>query len=226
MKLSNETMTILKNFSGINAGILFKKGKTLSTVSSSKTVLAQATLQEDLPQEFAVYDLNNFLSVLSLGKENPEIEFDDKHVIIKSLGGRSTIKYRFSDKSMIVTPPDKPVVMPSEDISFTLNESDYDWITKTANVLQSPNVAIEGKNGKLKITAFDAKNDAANMNSVDIGETEKEFMSVFKTENLKMIPGSYEVMISSKGIAHFKNKKDSIQYWIATEKDSSTWTKG
>lgn len=223
MKLSNETLTILKNFSSINSGILFKKGNTLSTVSSTKTVLAQATLQEDVPQEFAVYDLNNFLSVLSLGKETPELEFDDNHILIKSLGGRSKIKYRFADKSMIVTPPDKTVVMPSQDVSFTLEESDYDWITRTANVLQSPHIALEGENGKLKITSFDAKNDAANMNSVEIGETDKEFKSVFKTENLKMIPGSYEVMVSSKGIAHFKNKKDAVEYWIATEKDSSTF---
>lgn len=223
MKLSNETLTILKNFSSINSGILFKKGKTLSTVSSTKTVLAQATLQEDIPQEFAVYDLNNFLSVLSLGKETPELEFDDNHILIKSLGGRSKIKYRFADKSMIVTPPDKTVVMPSQDVSFVLNESDYDWITRTANVLQSPHIAIEGNNGKLKLTSFDAKNDAANVNSVELGDCDIVFKSVFKTENLKMIPGSYSVMVSSKGIAHFKNQKESVEYWIATEKDSSTF---
>lgn len=223
MKLSNETMTILKNFSGINSGILFKQGSTLSTVSPTKTVLAQATLQEDIPQEFAIHDLTNFLSVLSLSKENPELDFDDKHVFVKALGGRSKIKYRFADKNMIVTPPDKMVVMPSQDVTFTLTSDDYEWITKTANVLQSPNVAIEGENGKLKISSFDYKNDAANINSVEIGETDREFKSVFKTENLKMIPGSYLVCISSKGIAHFKNTKDSIEYWIATEKDASTF---
>jgi len=223
MKLSNETLTILKNFSSINSGILFKKGNTLSTVSTTKTVLAQATLQEDVPQEFAVYDLNNFLSVLSLGKDTPELEFDEKHVLIKALGGRSKIKYRFADKSMIVTPPDKTVVMPSNDVSFELQESDYDWIIRTANVLQSPHIAIEGENGKLKITAFDAKNDSANMNSVELGDCDIVFKSVFKTENLKMIPGSYDVTVSSKGIAHFKNKKEPVEYWIATEKESSTF---
>jgi hypothetical protein len=223
MKLSNETMIILKNFSSINPGILFKKGSTLSTVSSSKTVLAQATLQEDFPQEFAIHELTNFLSVLTLSKDTPELDFDDKHVIVKALGGRSKIKYRFADKNMIVSPPDKAVVMPSQDVSFTLNEADYDWITRTANVLQSPNVAIEGVDGKLRLTSFDVKNDAANINSVEIGDTDKSFKSVFKTENLKMIPGSYEVSVSSKGIAHFKNKKEAIEYWIATEKDSSTF---
>jgi|LakMenE01Jun11ns_1017448.scaffolds.fasta_scaffold9958199_4 hypothetical protein len=223
MKLSNETLTILKNFSSINAGILFKQGKTLSTVSSTKTVLAQCTLQEEFPQEFAIHDLTNFLSVLSLSKDTPELDFDDQHIIIKALGGRSKIKYRFADKKMIITPPDKAVVMPSEDVSFTLNESDYDWITRTANVLNSPHVAIEGKNGKLRISSFDAKDDAANINSVDIDDTDKAFKSVFKTENLKMIPGSYDVTVSSKGIAHFKNKNVAIEYWIAIEKDASNF---
>lgn len=223
MKLSNETMTILKNFSGINAGILFKQGKTLSTVSSTKTVLAQATLQEDFPQEFAIHDLTNFLSVLSLSKDTPELDFDDQHIIIKALAGRSKIKYRFADKKMIITPPDKAVVMPSQDVSFTLNESDYDWITRTANVLGSPHIAIEGKNGKLRISSFDAKDDAANINSVDIDDNDKVFKSVFKTENLKMIPGSYDVTVSSKGISHFKNKNVAIEYWIAIEKDASNF---
>jgi hypothetical protein len=223
MKLSTETMTILKNFSSINSGILFKKGSTLSTVSTSKTVLAQATLQEDFPEEFAIHDLTNFLSVLTLGKDTPELDFDDKHVVVKSLGGRSKIKYRFADKNMIVIPPEKTIVLPSQDVSFTINEDDYDWIAKTANVLQSPHIAIEGIDGKLKLTSFDAKNDAANVNSVEIGETDKVFKSVFKTENLKMIPGSYDVTVSSKGISHFKNKKNPIEYWIATEKDASTF---
>ena len=223
MKLSDETMTILKNFSGINAGILFKEGNTLSTVSATKTVLAQATLQENFPQEFAIHDLTNFLSVLSLSKDTPELDFDDQHILIKALSGRSKIKYRFADKKMIIAPPDKAVVMPSQDVSFTLNESDLDWITRTANVLGSPHIAIEGNNGKLRITSFDAKDDAANINSVDIDETDKVFKSVFKTENLKMIPGSYEVTVSSKGIAHFKNKGVAIEYWIAIEKDSSNF---
>lgn len=223
MQLSNETLKVLKNFSAINAGIVFKKGNVLSTVSSSKTVLAQATLKEDFPQEFGIFDLNNFLSVLSLSNVTPELEFDDKHVYIKSLGGRSNIKYRVTDKTMIVSPPDKPVVMPSKEVSFTLTADDYDWITRTANVLQSPNVAIEGENNKLKLSSFDLSNDSAHVNSVDLGETDKEFRFAFKTENLKMLPGSYDVVISSKGIAHFKNQSDEIEYWIAVEKDGSNF---
>lgn len=221
MKLSNETLTVLKNFSSINPGILFKKGSTLSTVSTTKTVLAQATLKEDFPQEFGIWDLNNFLSVVSLGKETPEIDFDDKHVFIRTLNGRSKIKYRFADKDMIVTPPEKAVVMPTKEISFTLSADDYDWIMKTANVLQSPNISIEGDKSTLKLTSYDAYVDSAHVNSIEIGQTEFDFRFTFKTENLKMIPGTYDVELSSKGIAHFKNQKEAIEYWIATEKDFS-----
>jgi len=223
MKLSNETLSVLKNFSTINSGLLFKQGSTISTVSSSKTVLAQAVLKDEFPQEFAIYDLTNFLSVLSLGKDASELDFDDKHVYIKSLGGRSKIKYRVTDKQFIVTPPEKAIVLPSVEISFELSSDDYDWIMRTANVLQSPNVAIIGNENKLKITSFDTSSDAAHANSLDLGDTDKEFCAVFKTENLKMIPGAYQVSISSKGIAHFKNVKDSIEYWITTEKDATNF---
>jgi hypothetical protein len=219
MKLSNETMNILKNFSTINSGLFFKSGKKISTVSPSKTILAEAVLTEEFPKDFGIYDLNNFLSVLTMSKDAPEIDFDDHHVIVKSLGGRGKLKYRITEKSMIVTPPDKTVNLPSIDVSFELTNQDYEWIMKSANVLQLPNVAVLKKDGKLRISAFDASNDAAHDNSIDIGDADgDDFKYVFKTDNLKMIPGIYQVEISSKGIAHFKNVKDSIEYWVATEK--------
>ena len=219
MKLSNETMTVLKNFSTINSGLFFKAGKKISTVSQSKTILAEATVAEDFPIDFGIYDLNNFLSVLSMSKDAPEIDFDEKHVLVKSLGGRGKLKYRVTDKTMIVTPPDKTVNLPSIDVSFELTSQDYEWIMKSANVLQLPNIAILKKDGKLCITAFDASNDSAHDNSIDIGDIEgDDFRYVFKTDNLKMIPGIYQVQISAKGIAHFKNVKDAIEYWVATEK--------
>lgn len=223
MKLSSETLNVLKNFSTINSGLFFKKGSTISTVSSSKTVLAQATLAEDFQQEFGIYDLTNFLSVMSLGKDTVELDFDPQHVIVKSLGGRSNIKYRVTDKSMIVTPPDKSITLPSVEVEFTLTADDYDLITRTANVLQSPNITFEGDGSKLKITSFDVSNDSSHVNAVDIGDTEKEFRFVFKTENLKMIPGTYDVQISEKGISHFKNKNVAIEYWIAVEKEGSNY---
>ena len=221
MKISNETLNILKNFSTINSSIFVRKGNILSTISANKTVLAKAKISEDFPQEFAIYDLNNFLTLTSLDKDDTELDFDQHHVLIKSLGGRSKIYYRFTDKSMIVIPPEKDINFGSPDYTLTIAIDDLDWIKKIVSLLDSPNVAIEGKEGNLSIVAFDIKNDAANINSLTIGNTDKEFRAVFKAENLKLIPDSYTVEISSKGIAHFVNESDVLQYWIPLEKDGN-----
>ena len=221
MKISNETLNILKNFSTINSSIFVRKGNILSTISANKTVLAKAKITEDFPQEFAIYDLNNFLTLTSLDKDDTELDFDEHHVLIKSLGGRSKIYYRFTDKSMIVIPPEKDINFGNPDYTLTIAINDLDWIKKIVSLLDSPNVAIEGKEGNLSIVAFDIKNDAANINSLTIGNTDKEFRAVFKAENLKLIPDSYTVEISSKGIAHFVNESDILQYWIPLEKDGN-----
>lgn len=221
MKLSNDTLTVLKNFASINQGILLKKGNTLTTVSASKSILAKADIKEDFPEEVAIYDLNNFLTVLTLSKDLPDLEFDDKHVSVKSLGGRSSIKYRVAEKRHIVLPPEKGITLPSVDATFTMTADDYEWITRTANVLKSPHIAIEGDGSKLKITTFDAKIDTAHVNSTEVGDTDKTFKAVFKAENLKMIPGSYKVDVCSQGFAYFKNTKDTIEYWIAIEREYS-----
>ena len=215
MKLSNETLTVLKNFSSINQGIQFKQGTKLTTVSAGKTVLAQANLKDVFPQDFCVYDLNQFLSVHSLHKDS-DLSFDDSNVIFKS--GRSSTKYRKTAKEMIVTPPEKEITLPSIDVSFTLSEEDYNNIMKVASVLSSPHIAVESDGNAVQLVAFDAQDNSAHTNSIQVGEGNgKKYKIVFKTENIKMIPGSYAVEISFKGIGHFKNTKDDIQYWIAFE---------
>jgi hypothetical protein len=215
MKLSNETLTVLKNFSSINQGIQFKQGTKLTTVSAGKTVLAQANLKDIFPQDFCVYDLNQFLSVHSLHKDS-DLSFDDSNVIFKS--GRSSTKYRKTAKEMIVTPPEKEITLPSVDVSFTLSEEDYNNIMKVASVLSSPHIAVESDGDAVQLVAFDALDNSAHTNSIQVGEGNgKKYKIVFKTENIKMIPGSYAVEISFKGIGHFKNTKDDIQYWIAFE---------
>jgi hypothetical protein len=217
MKLSSQTLNVLKNYASINQGILFKKGNTISTMSAQKNILSEATIPDEIPQNFGIYDLNNFLSVVSLNKD-PEIEFDDKNAIIKSLNGRSKIKYRFTDASMIVSPPEKKITLPSVDVAFTLTEEDFAWIQKTSAVLGSPHIAITSDGTEANMVAFDATNDSAHTTSITIdAPKDKSYKMIFKTENLKMIPGSYIVEISSKGIASFKNTKEDIQYWIATE---------
>jgi hypothetical protein len=215
MKFSPETLTVLKNFSTINQGIQFKAGSKLTTVSTGKTVLAQAVLKDSFPEDFCVYDLNQFLSVYSLNKDN-DIEFDDSNIVLKS--GRSKIKYRKTAKEMIVTPPDKELKLGTIDCSFELTDEDYAAIMKSASVLSSPHIAVISDGDKVQLCTFDASDDSAHTNTLDVGEGNgKTYKIIFKTENIKMIPGTYKVEISFKGIGHFKNTKEDIQYWIAFE---------
>lgn len=222
MKLSNETLSVLKNFGAINQGIYFKQGKTLKTVSSHKNILAQVEIKEDIPADFGVYDLNNFLSVVSLHKDEPSFEFDSKHVVICGNKGRSKIKYRFCEPTMIVTPPEKALTMPEAEIKFELSAEDFDWILRAASVLSSPQIAIESDGTNVNIVTLDLQNDSAHTDSLAIanGNGDK-YRMVFKTENLsKILSGAYEVSISSKGISHFKSKAVELQYWITTEQGS------
>ena len=222
MKLSNETLSVLKNFGAINQGILFKKGKTLKTVSSHKNILAEVTIKEDIPADFGVYDLNNFLSVVSLHKDDPSFEFDSKHVLICGNKGRSKIKYRFCEPTMIVTPPEKALTMPSAEITFELSGEDFDWVMRAANVLSSPQIAIESDGTKVSIVTLDLQNDSAHTDALEIADGNGDkYRMVFKTENLsKLMSGAYTVSISSKGISHFKHKAADLQYWITTETGS------
>ena len=161
MKLSSDTLSVLKNFGSINQGLLFKQGKTLKTVSSHKNILAEVTISEEIPTDFGVYDLNNFLSVVSLHKDDTSFDFDEKHVVIVGNKGRSKIKYRFCDPTMINTPPEKPLTMPEAEITFKLTSEDFDWILRAASVLSSPQVAIESDGTEVNIVTIDLANDGA-----------------------------------------------------------------
>ena len=222
MKLSNETISVLKNFGAINQGILFKKGKTLKTVSSHKNILAEVDIKEDIPAEFGIYDLNNFLSVISLHKDDPSFEFDDKQVTIVGNKGRSKIKYRFTPANMIVTPPEKALTMPDAEIKFDLTAEDFDWVLRAAGVLASPQIAIESDGKKVSIVTLDLQNDSAHTDALEIANGNgNKYKMIFKTENItKVLAGTYEVSVSSKGISHFKNKNLPLQYWITTEQGS------
>jgi hypothetical protein len=224
MKLSNETLTVLKNFGAINQGIMFKKGKTLKTISSHKNILAQVDIKEEIPTEFGVYDLNNFLSVVSLHKDDPTFEFNTHEVLITGNSGRSKLKYRFCATNMINTPPDKEFTMPDPEISIKLSSEDFDWIMRAAAVLASPQIAIESDGATVSIITLDLQNDSAHseMLKLPVAGTGNKYRMLFKTENLtKIMPGSYEVKISSKGISHFKNETLPLQYWISTESGST-----
>ena len=217
MKLSTETISVLKNFSTINANLMVKAGSSLSTMSAMKNIVAKADVSEEFPSDFAIYDLNEFLSALSLfGK--PDLEFNDDFVIITEEGTSKSLKYWFSDPS-VVTTPSKEISMPSTELTFNLSSDTLNEITKAAAVIGVPDMALSG--GKLMVT--DKKNSTANAyeTSLDVGDVAAEYKFWFKVENLKVMPGAYDVEVSSKKISHFTNTKLGVQYWIALEPESS-----
>jgi hypothetical protein len=219
MKLSNETVNVLKNFSTINPGLKFRKGNKLSTMSQTKSILVEASVTEDFPQDFCVYDLPQFLSFLNMYGDG-ELDVDNTNVTFKQ--GRRSTKYRLTSENQIVVPPQKTLTLPSVDVEFFLSEEDLAWLVKSASMAQSPNVAVESNGDNMVLTTFDASDDSAHTNSCEVQEGNgQKYKLVFKTENLKLIPGAYDVQISSKGIAHFKNTKLDIQYWIAIEASAS-----
>jgi len=219
MKLSDSTLNLLKNFSNINQSILFKQGKSLRTISVMKNILAEATIDEELPKDFGIYDLNQFLNGLSL-HNNPELDFtNDNFVVIKE--GRSRSKYFFADPNVIITPPEKSIDLPSEDVSFELTTEQLDKLLKAAGIYQLPDLAVIGENGAVKLVVRDKKNETSNDYAVVVGETEGNFVFNFKVENIKLIPGSYDVIVSSKLISKFTCREHDLAYYIALEPDSS-----
>jgi len=219
MKLSDKTVNILKNFSSINQSILFKEGNKLRTISVMKNILAEAEIDEDIPKDFGIYDLNQFLNGLNL-YSSPDLDFDnDGYVVIKE--GRSRAKYFFADQNVIVTPPDKEINLPSEDVTFDLDTQQLDKLLKAAAVYQLPDLSVVGEAGVVKLVVRDKKNDTSNDFSIIVGETSSEFVFNFKVENIKIIPGTYEITVSQKLLAKFTNKNYDLTYYIALEPDST-----
>jgi len=223
MKLSPNTMNILKNFAGINEGIYVKAGNVIETISKQKNILAKAELTDTFDSSFGIHDLNNFLGTLTLSRDaQPEIEIEEKNIVIKGLGGRSSTKYRKASKETILVPPDKTISMENAEIKFSLDAPDLEWISRVASALGSPNIAFVSDGDSLYIETFDAKDDSSHVNSTKINDsgTGVKYRMVFATENLRFVPGAYEVTVASKGIGHFKNTAMSVEYWVTTETGS------
>ena len=221
MKLNQNTIETLKNFAGINTNILIKEGDELSTISTMRNIFAKAKISDQFTNEFGIYDLNEFLAVVS-GMNKPELSLQDKHMTISPEGSKSKVKYFYSDPSVIVK-PNKEVTMPEADVTFSLTESNLEQLKKMAAILKSPDLALIGeKGGDVVLKVCDKKNDTSNNFDIVVGESATaDYTFYFKVENLKMISGDYDVSVSSKSISHFKNKKLPIEYWIALEPDSS-----
>ena len=219
MKLSEKTLTVLKNFAGINNSILVKEGNQLRTISVAKNILAEANIEEEFPRQFGVYDLNQFLNGLSL-HQDPDLDFtEESYLNIRE--GKRRVKYFFADPQVIISPPDKQITLPSEDVHFQLESSALDKLLKAAAVYQLPDLCVVGEAGAVRIVVRDKKNDTSNSYSVAVGETDKEFSFNFKVENIKIIPGSYDVVVSSKLLSEFTNSNYNLKYYIALEPDST-----
>ena len=220
MKLSDKTINLLKNFSTINQSILFKNGNRLRTISVMKNILAEATIEEEIPKDFGIYDLNQFLNGLAL-HQTPDLDYSkgENYVVIKE--GKMRSRYFFADPSVIVSPPDKPIELPTEDVSFVLSGQQLEKLKKAASVYQLPDVSVIGEDGVVKLVARDKKNDTSNNFSIVVGETDKQFVFNFKEENLKIIPGTYEVVVSSKLLSKFQSQNYDLTYYIALEPDST-----
>ena len=218
MKLSSNTTNILKNFSQINQSILIKQGNKLKTISVMKNILAEAEIEEEFEKDFAIYDLNQFLSGLSL-YDSPDLDFGESYLTIRD--GRRRAKYFFADPDVIVSPPEKEISLPTRDVCFTVATQQLDKLLKAAAIYQVPDLSAVGRNGKVELVVRDKKNDTSHEFSEEVGETEDEFMFNFKVENIKIIPGTYDVVISSKLLAEFTNKNTDLKYYIALEPDST-----
>ena len=218
MKLSDKTLVILKNFAGINNSILVKRGDNLRTISLAKNILAEANINEEFPRDFAIYDLNQFLNGLGL-HQDPELDFrEDSFLSIRE--GKRRVKYFFADPQVITSPPEKTLTLPTEDVCFQLDSVTLEKLLKAAAVYQLPDLSAIGEAGVVKLVVRDKKNDTSNEFAIVVGETEDEFSFNFKVENIKIIPGAYNVIISSKLLAEFTNVNHNLKYFIALEPDS------
>ena len=223
MKISEQTKEVLKNFSNINQNLLVKSGTTLTTMSTMKNIVAKAEVKESFPKEFAIYDLNEFLSALSLFG-NPDLDFQENYVVItEGKTKNKTLKYFYSDPSVIVS-PSKEVQMPEAEVSFEFKHDTFNKVAKASAVLGLSDLCVQSTGDTLEVVALDKKTPSSNTYSIELGELPSDgpiFKFYFKVENLKMLSGDYDVEIASSSVAKFSHKTLDLKYWIALESDSS-----
>jgi hypothetical protein len=216
MKLNDRTLQVMKNFSTINSGVVLQKGKIQKTMSPEQTILAEARLDDDLPEVFGIYDLNQFLgNVTTLG--NPALTFTNERVVMSD--GEMSLNYYSCSPSLIVSPPNKELVLPKIDVNFSITNATLTKILRLASMNNLPNLTVLGKNGEINLQAHEAKNDTSNFVSTKVGDYDGVDFSVsFKTENLRLIPDDYSVEIAIGGFSKWSNKAGNLTYYIAMEK--------
>lgn len=219
MKLSDNTLNVLKNFATINQGLVIRPGSILRTINSNRNILAEATVEEEFPMEFGIYDLNKILSVLTHSKVAVNVEFEKESLVFESVG---KVRVRHSPVGLIVAPPNKSINIPSYDVEFKLSADILNWINNTASILKAPNIVVKSDGGDISVLAMDVKGKIVDDASVKVeGKSHSAFQAVFLIENLKMMNGGYTVELSSSGVAKFSHAEKKLVYWISTEKKDS-----
>jgi hypothetical protein len=216
MKISTDTLNILKNFSTINPSMLIRSGNTIKTVSEQKTVMAKATVTEAFPQDFPIYDLGQFLGAISLFG-TPDLEFNDKFVTASE--GRAKVRYRAAAEGLVAGAPEKDIPVDAA-VEFELSSDDFQSVIKAAQVLSLPEIHISGADGVVSFSAADSTDAGANTFSREVGETDRKFKQVIRVEYLKFLPRDYKVSIAARGVVRFEAK--DVTYWTATEANKSS----
>lgn len=221
MKLSAETLSILKNFASINTNIVFKQGDTVSTISNAKNIFAKATIKEEIPNEFAIYDLNSLLAMLTL-MENQDITFGDKSLIVTSDSGK--FEYFYSNPEIVTAAPTGEIEHTTV-YKFKLAAEDVNMIMKAAAITGAPTISVSNKQQDVTLSVSDRKNDTASNFKKSVGTAFDNFDAFIAVENFKVVPEAYEVSVAKtiNGKAkflHFKHEVKQLQYWIACEPGS------
>ena len=220
MKLSEKTINLLENFSSINQSILVKKGSKLRTISVMKNILAEAEVDENFERDFGIYDLPQFLNGVNLMRD-PDLDLRNETYMIIREGKSTKVKFAFADPECIVTPPEKNIKLTSNDVKFILDDVQLSKLLKASSVYQLPDLSAVGDGKEITLVVSDRKNDNSNEFSLKVGKTEQTFEFNFKIENIKLIPGSYDVVISKQNLAKFTNSNYNLDYFIALEPDST-----
>lgn len=219
MKLSENTLSVLKNFSAINSGLVLQQGKTQKTISPEKSILVEVEIEDTIPNQFGIYDLNQFLgNVTTLG--NPDLTFEEKSVLMND--GEITLSYYSCSTNLIVSPPDKELKLKQVDVSFRLTNAILSKLLKLASMNSLTHLSVVGKNGEIRLQTHEKANDTSNHASFKLNDyAGADFAASFKVENIKLIPGDYDVEIQLGAFAKFIATggifKDKIKYFIALE---------
>ena len=220
MKLSNDTISILKNFASINSNLVFREGNCIKTISEAKNIMASANIEELIPMDFGIYDMGEFLSVLDM-MDDPEIAIKKDRINISSSNQR--VQY-FTAPENILTSPSKDINMPTPEVAFNLSNSVISSLKRAASTFGVDDVVIRSDGGPIHIDVTSNDNPTSNVYTVCIDQSSDDpFRAVFNINNFRFMPGDYVVNVSSRLISTFqcKEERHGILYYVALEKNST-----